>query len=58
VAAARTQIDEPPEYAPLRLISEVRTPSPDPEGYTMNLDAMCTAIAQHLVAHFGQSGGD
>jgi hypothetical protein len=87
VAAARTQIDEPPEYAPLRLltaaqrlgdaiiervspgtrqlllgpmrlISEVQTPSADPEGYTMNLDAMCTAIAQHLVAHFGQSGGD
>ena len=86
VAAARTQLDEPPEYAPLRLltaarrlgdaiiervsprtrqlllgplrlIAEVQTPSADPEGYTRHLDAMCTAIAQHLVAHFGPSGG-
>jgi len=86
VTAARTQVDEPPEYAPLRLltaaqrlgeailervspgtryllsgpmqqISEVQTPSADPDGYTTKLDAMCAAIAQHLVAHFGQSGG-
>jgi hypothetical protein len=86
VTAARTQVDEPPEYAPLRLltaaqrlgeailervspetrqllsgpmrhIAEVQTPSADPDGYTTTLDAMCAAIAQHLVAHFGQSGG-
>jgi hypothetical protein len=86
VTAARTQVDEPPEYAPLRLltaaqrlgetiiervspgtrqllsgpmqqISEAQTPSADPGGYTTKLDAMCTAIARHLVAHFGQSGG-
>ena len=87
VTAARTQVDEPPEYAPLRLltaaqrlgeaiiervspgtrqllsgpmqhISEVQTPSADPDDYMTKLDAMCAAIAQHLVAHFGQSGGD
>ena len=86
VTAARTQVDEPPEYAPLRLltaaqrlgeairehvspgtrrllsgplrhISAVQTPSADPDGYTATLDAMCAAIARHLVAHFGQSGG-
>ncbi len=86
VTAARTQVDEPPEYAPLRLltaaqrlcdsirdrvsagtrqlllgpmkqIAEVQTPSSDPEGYTTTLDAMCAAIAQHLVVHFGQRGG-
>jgi Family of unknown function (DUF6092) len=84
--AARTQVDEPPEYAPLRLltaaqrlgdaiiervspgtrqllsgpmqqISEVQTSSADPDGYTTTLDAMCAAIAQHLITHFGQSGG-
>ena len=86
LTAARTQVDEPPEYAPLRLltaaqrlgaamiervspgtrqlllgpmqhISAVQTPSADADDYTTQLDAMCAAIAQHLVAHFGQSGG-
>jgi hypothetical protein len=86
VTAARTQVDEPPEYAPLRLltaaqrpgeaviervspgtrrllsgplrhIAAVETPSADADDYTTKLDAMCAAIAQRLVAHFGQGGG-
>jgi hypothetical protein len=86
VTAARTQVDEPPEYAPLRLLTAaqrlgeaviervspgprrllsgplqhifpVETPSADADDYTTKLDAMCAAIAQHLVAHVGQSGG-
>ena len=86
VTAARTQVDEAPEYAPLRLltaahrlsaailarvspatrqvlseslaqIGAVETPSADPDGYRAKLDALCTALAQHLVAHFGRSGG-
>jgi hypothetical protein len=86
VTAARTQVDEPPECAllrlltaarrlgeaiiervspgtrrllsgPLRHIATVETPSADADDYTTKLDAMCAAIAQHLVAHFGQSGG-
>jgi hypothetical protein len=87
VTAARTQVDEAPEYAPLRLltaaqrlsaailervspatrqvlsesltqIAAVETPSADPDGYRAKLDAMCAALAQHLVAHFGQRGGN
>ena len=86
VTAARTQIDEPPEYAPLRLLtaarrlgdvildrvspgtrhllsgpmqqlSEVQTPSADPDGYCTKLDALCATLARHLIAHFGRSGG-
>jgi hypothetical protein len=86
VTAARTQVDEASEYAPLRLltaaqrlsaailervspatrrvlsesltqIAAVETPSADPDGYRAKLDMMCVALAQHLVAHFGQSGG-
>ena len=86
VTAARTQVDEPPEYAPLRLltaaqrlgeaiiervspgtrqllsgpmqhISAVQPPSADADDYTTKLEAMCAAIAQHLVAHVGQRGG-
>jgi Family of unknown function (DUF6092) len=86
VTAARTQVDEPPEYAPLRLltaaqrpgeaviervspgtrrllsgplrhIAAVETPSADADDYTTKLDAMCAAIAQRLVAHFGKGGG-
>jgi uncharacterized protein DUF6092 len=86
VTAARTQVDEAPEYAPLRLLTAaqrlsaailarvspatrqvlseslsqivaVETPSADPDGYRAKLDALCAALARHLVAHFGRSGG-
>jgi len=86
VTAARTQVDEPPEYAPLRRltaagrlgeasiervspgirrvlsgplrhIAAVETPSAEADDYTPKVDAMCAAIARHLVAHVGQSGG-
>jgi Family of unknown function (DUF6092) len=86
VTAARTQVDEAPEYGPLRLltaaqrlsaavldrvspatrqvltevltqIAAVETPSADPDGYRAKLDALCAALARHLLAHFGRGGG-
>ena len=82
VTAARTQVDEPPEYGPLRLLTAVgklsdfimpraspetkalltgplkqipqtATRMADPAGYAAQLDAMCAAVANHLVEHFG-----
>jgi hypothetical protein len=87
VTAARTQVDEAPEYAPMRLltaalrlseaimkrvppetqqvlsesmaqIAAVETSTVDPDGYREKLDTLCAALARHLVAHFGQRGGD
>jgi Family of unknown function (DUF6092) len=86
VTAARTQVDEAPEYAPLRLLTAaqrlsaailarvspatrqvlseslaqivaVETPRADPDGYRAKLDALCAALARHLLAHFGRRGG-
>jgi len=86
VTAARTQLDEAPEYGPLRLLSAagrlagfvVERASPktrallegplsqlpdaalrsvDPARYAGELDAVCRAVAQHLVSHFGLDGG-
>ncbi len=87
VTAARTQVNEPNEYGPLRLLTAARklgefmfsrvspetqqllsgplkqTPATatfmaDREAYIAQLDAMCSAVAGHLVKHFGleQSG--
>lgn len=82
ITAARTQVDEPNEYGPLRLLTAARrlgefiqsraspqtqallsgplteipqtqTRMADYEGYVRQLDAMCAALAQHLVTHFG-----
>lgn len=82
VMSARTMVNEPNEYAPLRLLTaagrlgdfimervtpETRallagplrqipltaTRMADEDGYTQQLDAVCAAVAQHLVRHFG-----
>lgn len=82
VMSARTMVDEPNEYAPLRLLTaagrlgefikarssagtrelisgplqqwpQTATRMADPEGYTARLDALCAAVAGHLVRHFG-----
>jgi hypothetical protein len=81
VTAARTQLDEAAEYAPLRLLTaaqrlgafmaprssqarrgliensiqpmpETSTRSADPDGYAAALDAVCRALAEHLVQVF------
>lgn len=86
VTAARTQVDEPHEYASMRLLAASRrlsdfivdrvsadtrqllsgpfkqlapsgTRTPDPEGYVANLDSLCSAVANHLVTHFGLDRG-
>src|SRR5262245_24613141 len=82
VTAARTQVEEAPEYGPLRLLTAasrladlvgdrvspetralldgplrdvatgaVRTM--DPAAYLPRLDALCAAVAELLVGHFG-----
>ncbi|GAA2270083.1 MULTISPECIES: DUF6092 family protein [Kitasatospora] len=85
VTAARTQLDEAAEYAPLRLLTaagrlaEMITPQAgaglrplllevrqgcvetavgagDPAGYTERLDALCRAVAAHLVATLDLNG--
>jgi len=85
VTAARTQLDEAPEYGPLRLLTaagrladlvesrvsqktralltgplrqvpEMAVRTADPAGYAEKLDAVCRAVAEHLVAHFGLDG--
>ena len=82
VTAARTQVDEPHEYGPLRLLSaanrlgdvirerassatrqlvagplkqmpQTAALMADRAGYTAQVDALCGAVANHLVAHFG-----
>ena len=82
VTAARTQLDEAPEYGPLRLLTaasrladfiaprvspethtllmgplrqvpDTAVRTADPAGYGEKLDAVCRAVAEHLVAHFG-----
>ena len=86
VMSARTMVDEPNEYAPLRLLTaagrlgdfiksrasdetqqfiagplkaipQTATRMADPEGYTAGLDALCTAMGDHLVRHFGLERG-
>ena len=78
VTAARTQVDEAAEYAPMRLLtaagrlaefiepnasarvrpllrdirrgfSETAVQAGDPAGYIERLDALCRAVAEHLV---------
>ncbi|GHB54225.1 hypothetical protein GCM10010377_51550 [Streptomyces viridiviolaceus] len=85
VTAARTQLDEAAEYAPMRLltaagrlaemtepqastglgpllrevrrgISETAVQAGDPEGYAEHLDALCRAVAEHLVASLDLGG--
>lgn len=82
VMSARTMVDEPNEYAPLRLLTAARrlaesiagrasagtqalihgplqqfpqtaTRMADPDGYTAQLDGLCSEVAAHLVRHFG-----
>ncbi len=82
VTAARTQVDEPNEYGPLRLLTaagrlgdiimervspetrqllsgplkqipQTQTRTADFESYVAGLDALCAAVASHLVTHFG-----
>jgi hypothetical protein len=38
---------------PLRQVPDLAVRSADPEGYTAALDAVCRAVGQLLVAHFG-----
>ena len=86
VMSARTMVDEPNEYAPLRLLTaagrlgdfiknratpetqqllagplkqipQTATRMADPAGYTAQLDAVCAAVAGHLVRHFGLDRG-
>ena len=38
---------------PLRQIPDTAVRTADPAGYAAALDAVCRAVAQHLVAHFG-----
>lgn len=86
VMSARTQVDEPHEYGPLRLLTaagrlgdfikdrvtpetqqllngplkqipQTATLMADAEGYTTQLDAVCAAVANHLVRHFGLERG-
>ena len=38
---------------PLREIPSTETRMADYEGYVAKLDALCSAVAQHLVNHFG-----
>ena len=40
---------------PLREISETAVKTVDPAEYTMKLDAVCAAVARHLVAHFARN---
>ncbi|MFD9123355.1 DUF6092 family protein [Kitasatospora sp. NPDC059571] len=85
VTAARTQVDEAAEYAPLRLLTaagrlaamvgphagpelhpllheittglaETSVAAGDPAAYVARIDAMCRAIAEHLVAALGLDG--
>ncbi|WP_329560742.1 DUF6092 family protein [Kitasatospora sp. NBC_01266] len=85
VTAARTQLDEAAEYAPLRLLTaagrladliepgasaglrpflddirqgfaETAVGAGDPEGYVDRLDALCRAVAVHLVTSLGLDG--
>ena len=39
---------------PLRQIPDTAVRTADPAGYTAALDAVCRAVAQHLVIHFNQ----
>ena len=86
VMSARTMVNEPNEYAPLRLLTaagrlgdfiqervtpetkalltgplkqipQTATRMADADGYTKQLDAVCAAVAQHLVRHFGLERG-
>ena len=86
VMSARTQVDEPNEYGPLRLLTaagrlgdfimervtletkqllsgplkqipQTAALMADAEGYTTQLDAVCAAVAKHLVRHFGLERG-
>src|SRR5438874_8845909 len=38
---------------PLQAIPSTETRMPDYDGYVAKLDALCSAVAQHLVQHFG-----
>jgi Family of unknown function (DUF6092) len=38
---------------PLRQVPATAVLTADPAGYAAGLDAVCRAVAQHLVAHFG-----
>jgi len=57
VTAARTQVDEAAEYAPMREIrrgvSETTVQAGDPAGYADRLDALCQAVAEYLVRSLG-----
>jgi len=82
VSAARTQLTEAAEYAPLRMLTaagrladlmgprasgetrallagplrempDAALRSVNPAAYAEQLDRACTAVARHLVAHFG-----
>ncbi len=41
---------------PLKQIPGTAVIMADPAGYAAKLDAMCRAVAQHLVAHFDRHG--
>ena len=87
VTAARTQLDDAAEYAPLRLLTAAQrlgtfmaprssratraviedsiqsmpgtaTRSANPDGYVTALDAVCGALAEHLVEVFDVDRGD
>ncbi|UWZ33493.1 hypothetical protein Drose_19455 [Dactylosporangium roseum] len=38
---------------PIRQVPQTATGSADPEGYAAALDAVCRAVAEHLVARYG-----
>ena len=42
---------------PLRQVPEMAIRTADPVGYASKLDAVCRAVAQHLVAHLGRERG-
>jgi len=42
---------------PLRQVPEMAIRTADPVGYASKLDAVCRAVAQHLVAHLGRETG-
>jgi hypothetical protein len=42
---------------PLRQVPETAVRTADPAGYATKLDAVCRAVAQHLVNHLGQGAG-
>ncbi|MBI3733125.1 MAG: hypothetical protein HY259_06665 [Chloroflexi bacterium] len=42
---------------PLKQIPQTATRMADADGYAKQLDAVCAAVAQHLVRHFGLERG-